>query len=384
MTITSWRATRRTRAADEAEVDALIWAWRQACEGAGLFQQVDTATGPTLRVPRLVDITLGPPTVFIVELLASQIAADVRRVAFRMAGHLGAVALQIEPRGLRHVRVELLTVDPLAALLPLELPRLEPGVLLGRGEDGIYVVEDFERGAHTIVQGVTRSGKSVFTYGVLAQLAGNPRAIVAGCDPTGLLWRPFAGSRHEEWQVSGVADPLAHEVLLERLVAEMDERITELPADRDTIEINDKHPMILVVLEELAGLLRCVDGLKTPKDDPGKRLRALIARLLAESAKVGIRVLILVQRAEAAVIGAFERAMCSLRISFRTDNRASVDLLHPGTPADLADSHTTAQPGIALMSAPGHELARIRAPFLGGYAEYASAVATACLPDVQS
>lgn len=378
------RLARREYALDAAEADGLIWAWRQACEGAGLCTSVETPTGPTISVPRLVDIVLGPPTVLIAQLLPGQVAADVRRAGYRMAGHLGAVVLRVERHGLQHVRVELLAADPLDGLLPLHLPRRAPGVLLGLGEDGIPVVEDWHRGAHTIIQGVTRSGKSVLTYGLLAQVADDPAALITGCDPTGLLWRPFAGSRHADWQVSGVGDPLAHEALLVRLVDEMDRRILELPADRDTIEISPDRPMLLVVLEELAGLLRCVDALKTPKDDPGKRLRALIARLLAEGAKVGVRVVILVQRAEAAVIGSFERAMCSLRISFRTDNRASVELLHPGAPAELADAHTIAHPGIALISAPGRELARIRAPFLGGYAEYAAAVVTACLPDVEA
>lgn len=382
MTSIDWPgARRREYRYDQTLADDIVWAWRCACEGAGLIQQIDTAVGPSIVTPRLVDITLGPPTILIAQLLPGQIAADIRRAGYRIAGHLGAVMLRVEPHGLRHVRVELLQKDPLHGLLALQLPRREPGTLLGIDEGGLALVEHFAQSAHTIVQGVTRSGKSVFTYGVLAQLAADPAAIVAGCDPTGLLWRPFAGSRHADWQVSGVADHRAHEALLARLVDEMDRRIAALPLDRDTIEIGLDTPMILVVLEELAGLLRCMDGAKSGKEDPGKTFRAAMARLLAEGAKVGIRVLILVQRAEAAIIGAFERAMCSLRISFRVDNRASVELLHPGTPTELADQHTTALPGIALMSAPGRDLTRFRAPYLGGYAEYARAVATACRSD---
>jgi hypothetical protein len=106
-------------------------------------------------------------------------------------------------------------------------------------------------------------------------------------------------------------------------------------------------------------------------------VRALTSRLLAEGAKVGIRVVILAQRAEAAVLGAFERAMCSLRISFRCDNRAAVELLHAGAEPAVADAHTAALPGIGLMSMPGRPLTRFRAPFIGGYAEFAAAVAGA-------
>ena len=211
-----WTA-RQERAADEREADGLWWAWRQACEGAGLCTQTDTASGPTVVTPRLVDIVLGPPTVLTVALLPGQLLSDVRRVALRLAPHLGAVALRITPLGQVHARIELLAADPLDGTV--ELVPVAPGlVLLGRDETARELVQSWaDDVAHTIVQGVTRSGKSVFTYGVLAQLAADPLVTLCGCDPTGLLWRPFAGTRHAAWQVSGVADPAAHEELLLRL-----------------------------------------------------------------------------------------------------------------------------------------------------------------------
>ena len=46
--------------------------------------------------PTIVDATLGPPLVFLAELLPGQITADVRAIAHRLAGSLGAVALRIE------------------------------------------------------------------------------------------------------------------------------------------------------------------------------------------------------------------------------------------------------------------------------------------------
>lgn len=373
--LTSWHTRRTARAerwADAEEADRLAWAWRQACEGAGCFHRVDTPSGPTISTPHLTSITLGPPVVLIARLLPGQVAADVARIAHRLAGHLGAAALQVEARGLEYVRVQLLDRDPLAELVPLVLPRPALEVLVGRGEDGVDLLMDWRDAPHAIVQGVTRSGKSVWTYGLLAQLAPVEHVLVAGVDPTGLLWRPFAGSRHAKWQTSGLRDLEAHTDLLGRLVDEMDQRITDLPAHRDTLDVHAACPLLVVVLEEYPGLLRAVDA-----EDPkrGKRVRALVSRLLAEGAKVGIRLVILAQRAEAAVVGAFERAMCSLRISFRTDNRASVELLHPGALPELADAHTIAGPGIALVSAPGRPLARMRGPWLGDYGHYAAAVA---------
>lgn len=359
-------------AAGQAQVDALVSAWTSACEGAGLVRQVDTVSGPTVIPPRVTYVILGPPTVLTVRLPAGVIAADITAAAARLAPHLGCHGLRVEPRGHgEFALVTLLDADPLVEPVP-PVFATDGSFVLGRLESGQELRQDLRREAHTIAQGVTRSGKSVFTYGLLAAHARHDDVLIAGCDPTGLLWRPFTGSRHAEWQVSGLGDLDAHEALLCRLVAEMDARILALPAHRDTAALGPELPMILVVLEELAGLYRAVDA---ADKDQGKRVRALIGRLLAEGAKVGIRCLLLVQRAEAAVVGAFERAMCSTRVSFRCDNRASVELLHPGTDPAVADAHTTAAPGVALVSAPGLPLSRIRAPWFGDYAAYVRSVA---------
>jgi hypothetical protein len=368
----SYRADRYERESAHAMSTDLSDRWRQAAIGSGTCLQVDTASGPTQVPPKVTRVHAGHR--FDVALPPGMIADDLRQNARRLAAGMNSAMLRIIDRGPLLATVVLLDHDPLDGVLPLDLPQPDRRILLGVGEDGAAILEDLHRSAHTIVQGVTRSGKSVWTYGALAQLAGQPDVIVGGCDPTGLLWRPFTGSRHAEWQVSGLADLDAHEKLLQRLVDEMDARIRDLPLDRDTIAVTSRCPLLVVVLEELAGLLRALDAAKTRDDDPGKRIRMLIGRLLAEGAKVGVRVIILVQRAEAAVVGAFERAMCSLRISFRTDNRASVELLHPGCDPTIADAHTTSEPGIALVSMPGRPLARIRAPYLGGYPEFAAAV----------
>lgn len=379
MTILDVWTRRRNRWADTQLVDSLLWSFRQACIGAGVCLTVDSpVAGTGFRTPMVTDVRLGPPLQLTVRMLEGTVPAALQRAGLLIAPHIGGVALQVADRGHGWAVVEVLTIDPLAGVLPLHLPRRGGGVLIGRDEAGLELVEDWHRGAHTIVQGVTRSGKSVWTYGALAQLAAQPDVLVAGCDPTGLLWRPFAMSRHAGWQVSGLADLDAHETLLTRLVQEMDRRIRELPMDSDTITVTPARPLLVVVLEEMAGLLRALDAAKTRDNDPGKRCRALLGRLLAEGAKVGVRVIILVQRAEAAVCGAFERAMCSLRISFRTDNRASVELLHPGAEPGAADAHSTAPPGVALVSMPGRPLTRMRAPFLGGYPEYTAAIAGAC------
>jgi DNA segregation ATPase FtsK/SpoIIIE-like protein len=365
---------------DEAEVDGLMGAWRQAAEGAGLLHRVDTVSGPTITVPRIVHVVLGPPVVLTIRLLPGMLLSDVQAAGTRMAPHLGARRMRVVPIGLDYAAVTLLRDDPLDEPLPLD-PAVTGPVLLGRAEDGTPITLDPPDLSHAVVQGVTRSGKSAWTYGMLAQLAHRPDVTVAGCDPTGLLFRPFTGTRHAKWQAAGLGDLDAHEHVLGRLVDEMDQRIALLPAHRDTLEVEPATPLVLVALEEYPGLLRAADA-----DDGkrGKRIRAHVSRLLAEGAKAGVRVLILTQRAEAQIVGAFERAQCALRISFRCDNRASIEMLHPGADPGLADAHTTALPGVALISRPGHALTRMRGPLLGGdpagvYPAYVNAIA-ACLP----
>lgn len=365
----AWRR-RADRHADRADADGLRWAWRQACEGAGLSRTVQTVTGPTVSTPKVDRVEPGPPVVLVVRLLAGQVPDDVRAVAWRLAGALGARMLRVSPRGLSHVRVELLTVDPLAAVV--ELPpgndACARGLLLAVDDTGAQVRAELAELPHVVVQGQTRSGKSAWTYALLVQ-AVEAGALVAGVDASGLLLRPFAGSEHAGWQACGLADPDRVEDVLTRLVAKMDARIGAIPADRDTVD--DDARLVLVVLEEWPGVLRALDAHDAKA---GKRARVLVARLLAESHKARMRVVLIAQRADAQIVGGSERAQCGARLSFRVDNADAVRLLHPDADAGLVQEHATAPPGVALLALAGDHLRRVRAPWIGGYGAYARRV----------
>lgn len=357
--------------ADEAEVDHILGLWPRACEGAGLCHEVDTVSGATVTTPRIVDVTLGPPLILIVRLLPGHVPADAVEVAYRIGAAFGARTTRCTPHGPTHVRFEFRADDPLAA----EIPLLEvPGTHLGRSEDGDDLVDDWARMPHTVVQGVTRSGKSGWLYAQLAQLARRDHTVVAGSDPSGLLWRPWAAHRDPGLRVGGLASVEAHAALLERLIADMDRRIKLIPPDRDTVELGPSNPLLVVVLEEYPGLLRAADAADRKL---GARVRAGVSRLLAEGHKAGVRVVIVAQRAESNVIGGFERAMCGLRLSFRVDNADSLRLLHPGAAVDRLDEHMSAPAGVALLTGPGAGLVRIRGPWIGGYPAYTTAVTTA-------
>ena len=344
--------------------------WRGAAEGSGLTRTVNVAAGETLIVPPLV-AAHDPPggtVVLLVALLPGQLPADVSAVADRLAPSLHAARLRVTALSdQRHVRLTLLDFDPLGELRHHD-PTDPPGQL-GHGEDGEPIVVPWPARGHMLVQGQTGSGKSVWTYGQLADAASDPLVLVTGLDPSGLLWRPFTGTRHGAWQVGGVGDELApHLELLDRLVAEMDRRIAAMPPDRDAVAVTPDQPVLLVVLEEYAGLLRVAD-VTDPK--LGKRLRALVARLLSEGRKAGFRVLIIVQRADAAVVDGLVRAQCALRVSFSVDSGEAVRMLHPAA-VDVADV-LAAPPGVALLTMPGAALTRFRAPLLD-YAGYVAAV----------
>lgn len=367
-----WRERREDRTAllaEEAEVDNHHARWIRACEGAGLVREVDTVTGPTVIHPRLVHIVLGPPTIFTVQLQPGMVVDDVRKLTPRLAPHLHCWGLRVDPIGHGDfARIGLLGHDPLAATLPLDRQGGSPSVVLGWDEAGQAVTVDPVDLPHVITQGQTRSGKSTWLYSLLSQLAQRGDVLVAGVDPSGLTLRPFADTHHADWQSLGLASLDAIEKTLAGLVAEMDGRLGAMPLGRDVLPTGPGNPLTVVVLEELPATYRAMDAVDSKQ---GKRVRALIARLLAESHKVGFRLILAAQRAEATIVGAAERAQCGGRLSFRVDSTETVKLLHSDAD-DYIVGHTSAPPGIALMSWPGRPLARIRAP----YVDYATFCAT--------
>ncbi len=96
--------------------------------------------------------------------------------------------------------------------------------------------------------------------------------------------------------------------------------------DRDAVQTGPDFPVLLVILEEYAVLLRVAD---VTEKKLGQKVRALVARLLSEGRKAGLRVLIIVQRADAAVVDGLVRAHCAIWLSFPVDSGEAVRMLHP-------------------------------------------------------
>ena len=352
------------------EVERLTSAWERACLGAGLIRRIETVSGPTLIPPRVTFVNLGPPDRLTVRLEPGMVADDLRSLAPRLAPHLGAYGLRIEPRGRGEwCIVTLLYEDPLDGVLSLPEGPLSGPVLIGTDEQGQDVTADPADLGHIAVQGATGSGKSAFLYSLLSQLADRDGITVTGVDPSGILLRPFTeGPR--SGPLLGLSDPEIIADYTHRLVEDMDQRVRRIPRDRDSLP--ESEGLRFLVFEEFPGLLRYLDA---ADNKIGKRVRAYVARLLAEGRKAGIRVILVAQRAEASVIGSTERGQCSTRVSFRVDNIDAVRLLHPDADPDTAAAHASAVPGVALVSSPGRPLTRVRAPWVGGYGEYVRRVA---------
>lgn len=374
-----WLARRHTRRVDEQLAGELADQWRQVAEGAGIGRSGASDAGiPFTAVPRVEHVDLGAPDAALtVRLMPGQLVTDISRVSRRLAAGMGYPAVRVVGMSNGRVRIVLLSSDPLAAIVgavPAAESALSP-LVVGVGEDGRPVTLELGPAAHMVVQGTTGSGKSVGLYSLLGQVVRAPDVRVTGVDPTGLLLGPWAGRRvlpigNIPGPVCGTADPGRYVLVLDQLVREMDRRIANLPAGADQVELGPDCPVLLVVLEEHPATLRILDG-----HDPklGKLYRALVGRLLAEGRKAGVRVVLVTQRADAAIVGAYERGQASHRISFRVDSLDAVRMLHPDGTADVVAEHATAPAGVALLTAPGVPLTRLRAPWVT-YAAYCAAV----------
>jgi S-DNA-T family DNA segregation ATPase FtsK/SpoIIIE len=351
--------------------------WREACFGVGLCQYIDVAAGMTIRTPRFGSLRLAPAgTSFTVELLPGGEPDDITKHAARLAHSLGFAGLRVQPLAGRWLRVVLFEVDPLASTfrLPDEVTgRADDTILLGRAEDGTLIEHVLASPGHLAVQGQNGSGKTQLSYGLLAQLCAAADVLITGSDITGLLLgRVWDGSAHRPWQVTGSRDLVAHADHLDRLVAWMDSRLDAMPPRRDSITPTTTNPLVLVVLEEFPGLLRAAQV----KDRKlAERITSAVLRLLSEGRKAAFRVLMLAQRFEAnAVGGGYARDQFAVRLSFRVPAE-SLAMLHGDDARALGAEHANAAPGVAYLSAPGHDCTRLRAPYVGGYGAYCDRIA---------
>lgn len=361
-----------------AAVD-LKFRWRQSCELVNHLGHPSERgrVGNPVAVHVDPGRYYGDPAYMIVELHPGQTIADLEDVASELAHGLGAWRVTFRPTtsSRDYVRVDLVMADPLARVIhyPLSVPRGH--IALGRDEYGGDVAVRLEQLTNIIAQGATRSGKTGFVYQVLAQLAGRPDVEVAGIDPTTKILRPF-GQHPQGWRVWGTRDATERYLaVVTALVEEMDRRIEEMPLRRDTVQLGSDCPLIVVVLEEWAGVARLTGHTRHKPS----AVHAGVTRLLAEGMKAGIRVITLVQRAEADYVGVFERGQAETTLTFGSPSGETLKMLHTGDANEMAEAMAGGPKGAALLSLPGRDPFRVRAPWIGGddpdgYPAYVDAV----------
>lgn len=199
-------------------------------------------------------------------------------------------------------------------------------IILGRDISGKDITLDPYAAAHTLLTGNTRSGKSVQLYGMLAQLKGEP-VKVCGIDPSGIVFNALGENLGgSEWRVSTLKDTEKTISVMESIVSEMDTRISDLiqkGLDKFS-DFSEKLPLLVVVLEEYPGTLSALHSLDQASgakvaDRAETKVRAAIQRLALEGAKVGVRLWLVAQRADASLLTGVLRSQMTQRFSFRQD-----------------------------------------------------------------
>lgn len=232
---------------------------------------------------------------------------------------------------------------------------------------------------HTVLTGATRSGKSVQLYNMIVQLRGLP-VTVCGIDPSGIVFNALDDALGgSAWRVSTLRDTEKARDVMDAIVEEMDRRI-DLLLKRKLDKIDDFDslvPLLVVVLEEYPGTLAALAaadqaaGLK-PADRIEPHIRAAIQRLALEGAKVGVRLWIVAQRADASLLTGVLRSQLTQRLSFRQD-ADGVRMLHDGITPDQIQAMQTFRPGVAYAEYAGELPLTLYRADLISYADFVRA-----------
>lgn len=232
---------------------------------------------------------------------------------------------------------------------------------------------------HTVLTGSTRSGKSVQLYDMIVQLRGLP-VTVCGIDPSGIVFNALGDALGgSAWRVSTLRDPGKARAVMDAIVSEMDRRIDLLLERKiDKIDQFDSSiPLLVIVLEEYPGALAALAsadqaaGLK-PADRIEPHIRAAIQRLALEGAKVGVRLWIVAQRADASLLTGVLRSQLTQRLSFRQD-ADGIRMLHDNIAPEQVQAMQEFRPGVAYAEFTGElPLTLYRADLLS-YADFVRA-----------
>lgn len=331
--------------------------WVLIARSVGLSDETSTLDALVVRVPRIVKLTVVPLGLRAeVTTLPGQSPAKIVDARERLQS---ALEHEVRASSIGPNAVELIIVlnDVLGGMRHTEEPPPNTPttkIRIGRCEDGTDAILDLADPSHTAIQGQTRSGKSVLAYGVLSAMANSDIVHIVGIDPNAVLLRPFAESSGRPDDFVLGADAPAALALLDREIAHLDARIEMLAAQKiDAFRSFTRECQIrTIVLEEYGGMLRIADAYDdtvTPKERVTGKIKARVARLVAEGAKAGIRVILITQRMDASMMGGDTSAQFGTRITMGVDNGDAVRMLHPTASPETIAAVVAFQPGEALL-----------------------------------
>lgn len=192
-------------------------------------------------------------------------------------------------------------------------------VLLGWDEDGTPIRVNLAAGAHGLIAGVTRSGKSITVNTLLASasLMRDVRLVVI--DPNLAAAAPWWRTAH---QVCSSTHPDQATEVLAAVRAEMrrrEELFWSARTDRITA-FSQALPLLLVVIDEVANYTRHTDR------KARERFEAELLAIASQGAKFGVRLWLITQKPSADVLSTAMRTNLSARICHRVDTVE--DFLH--------------------------------------------------------
>jgi S-DNA-T family DNA segregation ATPase FtsK/SpoIIIE len=286
---------------------------------------------PRLRRPKAHGNTL----VLTIKHRRGQVNEDILKNVEHIVSALGAVEWATSQPNLQTVIVEAIMKDSLKGVRNAKTPtKLTDGITavdLGRRQDG----ERFRLrvwNQHTMIFGVTGSGKNSIMNGALVELApGVPSGLIRlwGCDLKGTEFGPFREIFHSYTKTTAGAVELLH-----RLMAIKDARSVEMERTRCRFfEPRPGHPLHVLVVDEFAapGYDGTFAGKKLAQEFYG-----LMAIFLTQGRSYGISVLCAQQDPRKEVAGLRDRftQFVVLRMSTQDETTMVLGRGH-GVRADL-------------------------------------------------
>ncbi len=303
----------------------------------------------------------------LVRLVSGQCRADFAARADNLAESFGVLLCRIRSARRGWVILELVRRDALAAIipaLPIPLHADLRALPVGRREDGTPWLVRLQ-GTHVLIAGSTGAGKASLLWSILRALAplltsGLVRVLAADPKQMELAY----GRELFDAYGTYAADPLAIVAMLERAVADMQDRALLLAGHQRDHTPTPEYPFVVVLIDEVAFLTAY-----QPDRKLRDRVTAALATLTTQGRAVGYCVVAALQDPRKDVLSI--RNLFPDRIAMRLDEPEQVDMVagdgarDRGALADLISPDPATGAGVAYVRLEGDpDPIRVRAAWV--------------------